>query len=266
MSVAWSRVGNRLALGVEPIDAVSGFRVARPIHVDVERPGAAWLRDDRDGFARSAGQGRAPISRHETGRHAMILRDDLGESVQLRLYDRRRGFVPRRLAIVLPLAAEFATGPRVRRPVMFPGIAWDAIGGATIVRSRVVRAGLPVRWARLEARRPGEPEVVLRSRADDRGEFMLVLGVATLAVAELDTPLELEVEAFGPPAPLLAPTSGDALDPLWDLPIETLAPPGADDPVARGEGPLPLGWISLGSATLSFELGRARSDQTSLDF
>ncbi|MFV8752700.1 hypothetical protein ACNOYE_19300 [Nannocystaceae bacterium ST9] len=266
MSVAWSRVGNRLALGVEPIDAVSGLRVARPIHVDVERPGLAWLREDREGFARAAGRGRAPISRHETGRHAMIMRDDLGESVQLRIYDRRRGFVPRRLAIPLPLAAEIATAPRIRRPVLFPGVAWDLIGGSTALRSRVRRAGQPVRWARLEGRRPGEPEVLLRSRADDRGEFLLVLGVATLAQAELEGQFELEVEAFGPPAAMVPPSEGDALDPLWDLPVETLAAPGVDDPVALGEGPPPVGWISLGSASLTFELGRTLSDQASLDF
>lgn len=259
---AWALVGNRLALGVEPRDAVLGSRLTRAIHVDVERPGAAWLREDSQGFVRAAGRDRAPMSRNDSGRHSMIWRDDLGAAVQVRMYDRRRIWVPRRLAIPLPPSDVVATAGRIRRPVVFPGVAWDLVGGATALRSRVQQGGAPVRWAWLFARRPGEAEVVMRARADDRGEFLLVLGPATLAQAELDGEFELDIEAFAP----ISPSPALDGDPLGDLLVETLAAPGDDDPVAEGRADPPDDWMAIGIGRVTLELGRTVSDQVSLAF
>lgn len=261
----------RLALGIEPTDAIFGSRVTRAIHVDVERPGESAVRSDAEGFRRRAGRDRPPMSRNDSGRHAMLLRGELGTSVRVRLYDRHRRWVPRRIEVPLPPAADMSTSGRIRRPVLFPGVAWDLPGGSTTLRG-CVRLGAeksPVRWAWIEVRRPGASEIVLRTRADDRGEFLLLAGPTTVLDIELDTSFELAVRVFGPDKPP-KPAAGES-DPLWDLPIETLMPPGtASDPIAEGRptlpGQLPTGWKQLGEARVTLIPGRMVHDPTSFDF
>jgi hypothetical protein len=267
---AWAQ-RERLALGIEPIDAIFAGRVTRAIHVDIERPGEPPIRSDAEGFRRLAGRDRAPMSRNDSGRHAMLLRGELGSSVRLRLYDRHRRWVPRRIEVPLPAASDDSTKGRIRRPVLFPGVAWDLPGGSTTLRG-CVRVGAnktPVRWAWLEVRRPGGSEIVLRTRADDRGEFLLLVGPTTVLDIELDATFELDVRAFGIPSPS-KPPAGEP-DPLWDLPLETLSAPGtADDPIAEGRPnlptQLPTGWAQLGEARVTLIPGRMVHDRTGFDF
>jgi hypothetical protein len=271
---AWAQ-RERLAIGIEPIDAIFGTRVTRAIHVDVERPGEPAVRSDTEGFRRRAGRDRPPMSRNDSGRHAMLLRGEFASgavtSVQLRLYDRHRRWVPRRIEVPLPATTEVSTAGRIRRPVLYPGVAWDLPGGATTLRG-CVRLGAgkaPVRWAWIEVRRPDADDIVLRTRADDRGEFLLLAGPKTVMDRELGSTFELVVRVFGPSTPA-KPAAGEP-DPLWDLPLETLAPPGtADDPIAAGRptlpGQLPIGWKQLGEARVTLIPGRMVHAPTSFDF
>src|SRR5690606_39004160 len=115
-------------------------------------------------------------------------------SLDLRLYDPQRTWVARRLRVPLPADTELRVSHRVRRPVLFPGVAWPLGSGATAVRGRVHRDGLPVRWAWIEARRVDESDVVLRTRADDRGEYLLVLDSRTVVFSELPTALQFDLD------------------------------------------------------------------------
>lgn len=247
MTPALSVIRTRLGLGIEPLDAVLGTCVARRLMIEIDGRGST----------------RTPVQRHTTGRHALVLRDEMRSPLDLRIYDHRRGYVPRRLRIELPDLAE----PRLRihRPVLFPGMAWDLIGKATALRSRVWRARAPVRWARIEAHRPTRPEVVLRTQADDRGEFLLVLAANTVELSELESELQLDIHVFGPPAPLpLPPGPHDRLDPLWDLPVDVLALPTATPPspapTSDAHG-IPSGWITLAVKRITLAVGRTTSDQ-----
>ncbi|MFO7567687.1 MAG: hypothetical protein R6X02_33910 [Enhygromyxa sp.] len=249
MSGDWVVARHRLALGIEPIDALLQSRLARAIQVEVE-----------------GADSRRAITRHETGRHALLGPERLGESVDLRLYDRRRGFVPRRLRVPLPEVEERKAELRTRRPVLFPGVAWDLGGGATALRGRVQLDQQPVRWAWLEARLPDSDEVVLRTRADDRGEYLLVLDAAAISLAELTPTFELDLRAYGPSS-IEAPAK-DEDDPLWDLPLEPLAAPGDPDPIAEGAPSLPTqlpaDWTTLGERRVTLELGRTNSERADL--
>ncbi|HLT38489.1 MAG TPA: hypothetical protein VK034_19515 [Enhygromyxa sp.] len=259
----------RLALGVEPIDALLGGRVARPLQVELEGSGHRF-------------------TRHESGRYSLARWLGAAQAgptspLDLRIFDRRRGYVPRRLRVHLPPVAEVASGRRIRRPALYPGVAWDLVGNATALRSRVLRDGAPVRWACVEARRPGagEDDIVIRTRADDRGEFLLVLASDTIELSELEPipgepigsklmiDLELDLRIHGPAsAPVPPPASEGPLDPLWDLPLDELELPADPvdpedlDPVAAGHT-IPDGWVPLVEHRIRFALGHTISDQSS---
>ena len=126
----------RLAIGLEPIDAVLRLRPSYPI--DIAFDGAAL------------GLPRPAIDHHRTGLHVLLYSPTLTSPVDLRLVDRARRYVPRRLRIPILTKAAADAAPalrRVRRPVMFPGAAYD-VADATGVRGRVVRGGKVMRWAR----------------------------------------------------------------------------------------------------------------------
>ncbi len=235
----------RLALGIEPLDAARGNRVTHPIQILVERP--------------SPGLPRPRLIRHLSG--LFVLCQDPGV-LELRICDvgeptdppgfraetDRRRLVPRRLRLEIPtaeLADALPIERRARRPLLFPGAAYDVTDSVTGARGRVVQAGVPVRWARVEARRPGAAAAdppVGRAHADDRGEFLLLLAPAAAPMTTLEHPFELDLVAYAPlpPAPL-PPQSVRSSDQLWDLPVEPLSIAGAPDPVAEGAFP-PLGW------------------------
>ena len=214
----------RLAIGLEPIDAALRLRPSYPIDVTFD-VAPLELR-------------RPAIDHHRTGLHVLLYSPMLTSPVDLRLVDPARRYVPRRLRIpILTKAAAEAAPParRVRRPVMFPGAAYD-VADATGVRGRVVRGGKAMRWARVVARLRGAGPVVGRAHGDDRGEFLLLIGAEAGPIGDLDPPLKVEVTVLGPANPPVPITPDQPrIDPLWDLPLENAAPPGNPDPVSSGE-------------------------------
>lgn len=247
----WALTRQRLALGVAPIDAVRRAGLLRPISVQIEVDGGASL---------------VPMTRHASGHHVLTGPEGRGASLDLRLHDRRRAWVPRRVRVPLPNIDDTNVARRTRELVLFPGVNWDLVGGATALRGWVRRATQPVRWAWLEVREPGDDAVVMRTRADDRGEFLLVLNHDTLGpLINLPSALVLELRVHGPSvAPTPTPAS-DQYGPLWDLPIEQLAAPGAPDPTAAGEAQgLPSGWATLGDVQVTLTPGRTTTAQLDL--
>jgi hypothetical protein len=272
----------RLALGLEPFDSERRARVAHPLSVTFDAAPAAGLArpsverhdsclhvlryfagtDDQLEVSVSTAPGRAPRRRR--------FKIPPAAAVTLRIDDPSRRYVPRRLTIPLLKAADAEAPPfrpqlRTRRPVLFPGAAYDVHATATGLRGRVTRGGRPMRWARVEARLPNSQEVVARAHGDDRGEFLLILGPRASPFDELgkfDDPVPVVVTVFGPQqAPAPNPPAVAEEDPLWDLQPEEAAPPGqSPDPVMDGTA-LPGDYISTPSSerTVNFFLGRLLS-------
>ena len=168
----------RLALGLEPIDAALRLRPSYPIDVTFD--------------VAPLGLPRPAIDHHRTGLHVLLYSAALTSPVDLRLVDHARRYVPRRLRIPILTKAAADAAPaarRVRRPVMFPGAAYD-VADATGVRGRVVRGGQAMRWARVVARLPGAGPVVGRAHGDDRGEFLLLIGAEAGPVGDLESAIE----------------------------------------------------------------------------
>jgi hypothetical protein len=102
----------------------------------------------------------------------------------LRIDDTAQRVVPRRLAVQLYTEAEVddaarvhvAVRPRIVRPSLFPGPAFEPRGGTTAIRDRVVRTGVGVRWAQVVATTTTIPAMVAGcAHADQHGEFLLVV-------------------------------------------------------------------------------------------
>lgn len=238
----------RLALGVEPIDALRGRRVAHPIQVAFDRvpfpfsrlggePNPLW-------FQRV--DALKPVPRHNSGLYALV--EPLGtkppQSLSVRLVDRARQLVPRRLQI-----QPDESGSAILHPALFPGAAYDVSKTATGMRGRVLldpRTEAPLRWARVEARLPGSNTIVGRAQGDDRGEFLLVLSSEASGIGELDGDIEITITVFGLKPTALAPELAalPSRDPLWDLPVEVVPAPPMVDLVSSGEA-LPDGYAEL---------------------
>jgi hypothetical protein len=168
--------------------------------------------------------------------------------VVVRLVDLARRYVPRRLEVTLwpydalvdPLPAnQVAVASRTLPVWLAPGAAYPLPRGATAVRGRVARAGAPVRWARVVAVGPGNA-VLGRAHADDRGEFLLLLGETNQNPVQSTVDVDLRVRG-----PVAAPAPGPE-DPFADLPAEPVPrpanPPAAgdlDNPLLRGVTPPP---------------------------
>ena len=249
----------RLALGLEPVDAMRLRRVGPPLIIAVERPPKA--------------SARAPVLRHASCLHALLYYPALVDSVDIRIFERYdpqekewehflpRRFVPRRFHIPLRKAAtadRFPYTDRVRRPFMFPGAAYDLDSCATGIRGLVLRGDKPMRWARVEAALPSG-ETVGRAQGDDRGEFLLLINSSAVPAGELGGSVTLPVTVSGP-AVIPVPGSSDlpSQDPFWDLPLEMAPNPGVDDTVSTGET-LPPGYTASTSIDIDFVLGELRS-------
>ncbi len=266
----------RLALGLEPIDAERGTRIAHPIRIAFD--------EEMDGLARPA------VARHDSCLHALLYLPGLADRVRLRFFDdlrefvprvpRGRGdrnlvnqirsgprrYVPRRISFPILTVADAEAGShrlRVRRPFLYPGAAYDLAAGMTGLRGRVERGGIPVRWARVVATRPGNGMVVGRAHGDDRGEFLLFVSAAAGAIGDLSDPLTVRVTVSAPAAaPVPSPASRPATDPLWDLPEELAsaldpADPETDD-VSTGKA-LPAGYTATTTRAVDLRLGRVES-------
>jgi hypothetical protein len=113
---------------------------------------SAW--DTVLGFPDSVGV-LTRIPRHNSCRHALLFKPGIKSPVVIRMFDRQRRYVPRRLSY--PVPADMRTpSPRVRRPALFPGSAYDVSQTATGMRGRVTwnkadANEVPARWVRVEA-------------------------------------------------------------------------------------------------------------------
>jgi hypothetical protein len=244
----------RLAIGLEPLDAQRRTRVAYPFGVALDET--------------VLGLRRPPVERHDSCLFALRYAPGLTGPVDLRLFDApgplydprydRRRFVPRRLQVPLAGPATADGQPaanRVRRPALFPGAAYAVSESATGLRGRALRGGRPLRWARVEAAL-GDGTVVGRAHGDDRGEFLLLLAPAAMPQSDLVDPLTLGVTVYAPQPPPAPATPGlPALDPLWDVPLEVLPAAGAPDPVSAGEA-LPPNYTARTTRPIDFAPGR----------
>jgi hypothetical protein len=229
---------DRLAVGLEPLDAVSMLRIARPVDVTLD-----------------AAPALSPLTlpRHGSGRFVLLFDSRVDTPVTLRLIPGDRRFVPRRMTFTFldeatVLAAEQAgtdvpADHRAWRPRLFPGAAYDVPHTATGVRGTVTRAGKPLRWTRIEASLAGK--VIGRAHGDDRGEFLLVLGPNddVTGTGDLVSPIDVTIDVYAHDPVLPA----DPDDPLADLPLEAAAAPGsATDDVSDGKT-LPGNYVQVAS-------------------
>jgi hypothetical protein len=255
----YSETFTRLALGIEPQDALRGRSLPRPVTVTLDAVQAPVT----DISTR--------VDSHGSGRFAVRFGPGVESPVNVRFLDPTRHYVPRRISFPIVgidevTAAEITNldvpvTRRQRRPALFPGAAYDQTECATGVRCRARRDGRPLRWARAEASLVDGP-VIGRAHGDDRGELLLVLTGDPDSSGDLPDLLEVDVTVFGrDPATLPAEPALPALDPLWDLPLEMAASPGvAVDPVAKGVEPPPA-YTRTATRRLGLELGRITSIQ-----
>src|SRR5207237_5958036 len=88
----------RLALGVEPVDAMRDGRVAPLVAVTIDREPPAPVRalDDIYGLSEGSG-GLKKIRRRHSCRFVVLARDGLTSPIALRFNDPSRRYVPRRI-------------------------------------------------------------------------------------------------------------------------------------------------------------------------
>jgi hypothetical protein len=244
----------RLALGIECQDAMLESRIGWPVDVAVDgvpHPLPQRLRGP-DTSPWDEPTSLQVIARRDSCRHAVLLTAITVDAIAVRITDREQRFVPRRLSIELgdPIGAG-----RGVRPALYPGAAYPVNSGAVGMRGRIVRDGEPMRWARVEARRTPDDVVVGRGAGDEHGEFLLVLHSEARRGADLILPIELTVTVFGPDI-LPDPADFEAadVDPLWDLPVETVEQGSAGDQVLAGEL-LPNGYVSRPGSIRDVEFG-----------
>jgi hypothetical protein len=253
----WIETADRLALGLEPIDAGRRTRIAHPIRVKFDEEARGLV--------------RPKVERHDSCLHVLLYQPGVpeGARVKLRFLEQDRRFVPRLISFpILNVtdAEEIDYRNRVRRPVLFPGAAYDPASGVTGLRGRVERGGMPLRWARVLATLPGNGTVVGRAHGDDRGEFLLLISPLASAVGDLVDPLPIRVDVFGPAVPPVPnPATLPVLDPYWDLPEEAaqvLDPTEPDsDAVSAGEVS-PPGYSATMGRNIDLGLGRIQSEIT----
>lgn len=260
----YSETVHRLALGIEPVDAVRGSIVPRPFDVEFDGQSIAEWR----------------IDRHRSGRFAIRFARGIDSPVRLRLVDPKQRYVPRRIAFpIVALAAieaaeaandDVPLARRARRPALFPGAAYDTSEAATGIRGHVVRGGRPVRWARVEAA-VEEDGVIGRGMSDEHGEFLLLLGPVPEDIGDLPAPLTVDVAVtvYGPAAVPVPATPDEPLrDPLWDVPREQAAAVGAVDRVSPGTltpSDPPLSFTRTRTRALTLPLGRITSVRQPFD-
>lgn len=276
LSSRYSEGIQRLALGVEPMDAAREQPMLTPVML---------THDDAP-----LGNARQAFRRHASNRHALLYDRYYAaapRTVVLRLFDQtgplydtesdRRRFVPRRLQITLPtLAGAEAAPPDARgcRPHLYPAAAYPVSDAVTGLRAHVMRAAAgplplrPARWARVLAivpanqPSPGPLTVTGRAMCDERGEFLLIIRHHPAALG-LGSVLQVRLRVFAPAEAQPPNTSLPGLDPLWDAPIEVPASLADTDPVLRGEA-MPPGYAVLAERVVDLPLGRLLRGQPPL--
>ncbi len=272
----YSESVQRLALGVEPIDAAREQPMLMPV----------MLTHDDAPF----GNPRPAFLRHASNRQTLLYDSYYGAAARtltLRLFDSaealysvdtdRRRFIPRRLQITLPKLEDAELAPpaaRGCRPWLLPAAAYPLSDAVTGLRAHVMRAATiikplrPARWAWVWATVPatqpllGSSTVVARAVCDERGEFLLVVRHHPSALGPGPN-LSVRLRAFAAPETDPAPVSLPGLDPLWDTPIETPASLADTDPVLRAEA-LPTGYVPVAERVVDLPLGRLLRGQPPL--
>lgn len=269
-------VQHRLALGLEPVDAVRGMELVYPLRIEIEYglPHRSPFPAQQFRFAQQQGRQPQALNRHNSGRYSLLYQPSLKTQIDLRLYDYGRKYVPRRLRVplltlqaVLALEAaqshEYSRG-RVRRPYLFPGAAYHHVGNATGLRGRVLRDGVPMRWVHVEAF--VDDELVARARGDDRGEFLLLLSPLAAPGSDLSEQITVRLKVYGPAlVPAEATQELASSDALWDLPLELMPAAGQPDEVAIGKT-LPPGYVLGVDEEVPFQIARILSGREVDDF
>lgn len=243
-----AEVAHRLALAVEIRDAITNRLAAAPVRVGRELAGPALTgpRRQAPGFSWPC----QDLERSGTARFKLRRGPRLPAVITLRIDDRSRRYVPRRVSITLWSQADIEAadqsppaGPyipadsRLLRIWLAPGPAYPLPRGTTAIQGRVLLGsagsvlspGNPVRWPRLTAVGPGNVPVGW-AHGDERGEFILpVISAGTLP--PVDGQFAVDIDVVGRSA-ATAP-SPDPEDRLADLVVEPVPrspnPPAASD-------------------------------------
>lgn len=254
----WLERVSRLAVGIRVLDGVAGGRPLVDFEValeDVPRP----HRIPRPGLLGvDPGIGLPTLVPRRSGRISLCYPASRPSPLTVRIYDRRRRFVPRRLEIPFPTEAQAdAVAQRGRAVAVFPGNGYSLAG--TAIRSRVERAdGTPVAWARVWAtvKERGRDRVEGVAHADDRGEFALLLR-STSALLHSPPRMTRDVELHVAVPPAVTASPGDpSIDPLASLPVEQLPPPGDPDTVSSGTEPPSTYTTAAEAVVVTCRLGR----------
>lgn len=282
-TVPLSRVGHRLALGVQWIDALTQMPLEpladQALCCDLQAVGTRpWVQR---------------LEAHTQSRHALRLAGryqrllaravELAESTrhELRAFGARdprlqayrvdqdpRRFVPRRVALtpVLVDGLPPASTVNTRTAWLWPGAAYPLPARSTAVRGRVLRdlgggQSEPIAWARVVCTKPGAgaPNFASEKKlgwghGDDRGEFLLVLGASAVSGGgALPAQIPLHIWVFLPPPE--AVWSAD--DPLASLPLEDGGISALDD-VLKGRA-VPAAYLPQSARALTLKLGEVRT-------
>jgi len=258
---------DRMALGLEPTDALRGERIAASLAIAINVTPAEYAERAWPGDVPFADPIRRlrRVARHNSCRYVLLYRPGMKTTVNLRFFDRYRRFVPRRISYTLPPDIN-TPSPRVRRPAFFPGAGYDVSQSVTGLRGRVtwqqsIVDEVPARWVRIQASINGR--IVGRAHGDDRGEFLLLLDSMAGGQGDLPEPLDVVVTVFGPPAPEPIPAG----DPLGDLPLEELvADPDDVSPGIKLPTSPPYQSTAQSSRTVTFQLGTILTGQQKFFF
>jgi hypothetical protein len=257
-SIGDAVVLHRLALAVECVDATTRRLVTNAVRI---------TRDDSG----------TVLAEHGPGRGVLLHDKGLPSKLAIRIADRARQFVPRRLSIPLwtlleVSAADSDGGPfvpavsRLLRPWLLPGSAYPLVRGATAVRGRVQANGAAVRWPRVVATDHDEIAVGW-AHGDERGEFAMMLEVPKVPPTMPDSfEVTLTVSAAANPA---APGE----DPLADLVVEEVprpaappAPTAAEQLVLQGRATPPSYRTSVPGTRVTARLGTCTTLNTPVPF
>ena len=268
-----SRYDERILRGAVALQLWDGARDSRlPSTADVviEREDAAlpqWSLDQAIGEPDDVdAEGRyrfpkRPMRRRAVNLHAIVYPQPLPPgrpapppkvAFEVRVVDARGQYIPRRLRLPVPAAADpdNAGRPllRIRRAALFPAAPYDLVSGSTGIRGRVTLANRPVRWARVVVPAASgvatdPPRAV--AHGDEKGEFLLIVPASVTptlsATRTFSLPLTIGV------SPALTPAVELAIrrDRFSDVPLDTIGPAqaiGGSSPARPALDRAAMGW------------------------
>lgn len=294
-TVDMSRVGHRLALGVQWRDALSQSPMVMSAPADMvtdleavgQRP--CPMRLDAHGEGRHAIRHSGPFAKllaravvqPEPVSDGDPSNDADGLLLSMRVFARRhrnvvdyqtgndpRLFVPRRLAFMPVLSGGVppASTENIRQAWLWPGAAYPIPSRSTVLRGRIQRqvapgVTAPVPWARVIVTRPGPgvpnfaTEAQLGHAHGDDRGEFLLLLGASAVPGGVALPSEIAVHVWV----FLPPVSTvfDPAKPLDSLPLERAGTAALDD-VLKGLSP-PPSYVQQAAQDLSIKLGQSQT-------